>query len=613
MTQGVGTKSALSRQATAQVGSGTATTGARVQPRSGAVAFLRGGGWVLVATAVLAAPWVLSSQYDLNVLVTLAINAIQATGLAVVVRAGRLSLAQATFGGIGGYVSGILVMHYDVNYWPALLAAGIVAASFGILLGLTSLKLQGFYFAIATFTFSQIAIIILSAWRSVTGGLSGMFGLPVPPAIGLFDFDDPVFYYYFSVLVLLVALGIAWLCSSGTRFGRGLTVLGEDEVLAGAMGVPATPYRLAAFAISSFVGGIAGSLGTHFIQGISPTDIAPAVSVFIVVMVMAGGVQMLLGPVIGAAILTAVPELLRVSAQWSMVLYGAFLLAYVFFFRRGLLPLLDSFVMRLLPVRWVTIPAAAAQRPVSLPLSATLAQVAHASDVALAFEDVACLFGDTRVLQEVSFKVRRGELRGIIGPNGAGKTTLFNVITGNAPLSAGRVLLDGHAIRPSPARMARRGVARTFQHPRVLTTRTVVESIRLGAELVGSRPTADYLDWVAEMTALRPLLDVPGSLLSHFERRRLTIAMAISGRPRILLLGEPLAGLDDRETHLLKDCIHDIHRQLGCTLLLIEHKLGVVMQICSQLTVLDYGQVIAEGDPEAVSRNDAVIQAYLGS
>lgn len=611
MRQGVDAKPALARQPTAQAGSGTATVGARFQPRSGAVAFLRGGGWVLVAAAVLAAPWVLSSQYDLNVLVTLAINAIQATGLAVVVRAGRLSLAQATFGGIGGYVSGILVMQYGVNYWTALLVAGIVAASFGILLGLTSLKLQGFYFAIATFTFSQIAIIILSAWRSVTGGLSGMFGLPVPPAIGPFDFDDPVVYYYFAVLVLLIALWVAWLCSSGTRFGRGLTVLGEDEVLAGAMGVPATPYRLAAFAISSFVGGIAGSLGTHFIQGISPTDIAPSASIFIVVMVMAGGVQMLLGPVIGAAILTAVPELLRASAQWSMVLYGAFLLAYVFFFRRGLLPLLDSFVMRLLPARWATI--AAAERPVSAPLPTAPTQVARTSDVALAFEDVACVFGDTRILQGVSFKVPRGELRGIIGPNGAGKTTLFNVITGNAPLSAGRVLLDGHAIRPSPARMARRGVARTFQYPHVLTTRTVVESIRFGAELVGSRPTADYLDWVAEMTTLRPLLDVQGSLLSHFERRRLTIAMAIAGRPRILLLDEPLAGLDDSETHLLKDCIHDIHCQLGCTLLLIEHKLGAVMQLCAQLTVLDYGQVIAEGDPGTVSRNDAVIQAYLGS
>jgi branched-chain amino acid transport system ATP-binding protein len=115
------------------------------------------------------------------------------------------------------------------------------------------------------------------------------------------------------------------------------------------------------------------------------------------------------------------------------------------------------------------------------------------------------------------------------------------------------------------------------------------------------------------MTALQPLLDVHGSLLSHFERRRLTVAMAIAGRPRILLLDEPLAGLDDSETHLLKDCIHDIHRQLGCTLLLIEHKLGVVMRLCSQLTVLDYGQVISEGDPETVSRDAAVIQAYLGS
>lgn len=226
-------------------------------------------GYAVLLVAAVGLPWVLTTIYDLNVLIEVAINAILATGLAIVVRSGRMSLAQATFGGIGGYTSGILVMQADWSYWPALVAAGGVAALFGILLGLTSLKLKGFYFAIATFAFSQVVIIVLDAWTSVTGGFSGMFGLPYPPPIGPFDFSNDYVYYYFALLVVVLTIVLYFFCSAGSRFGRSISVLGEDELLAGAMGVPATPYRLAAFAISSFVAGIGGSLNAHFIQGIS--------------------------------------------------------------------------------------------------------------------------------------------------------------------------------------------------------------------------------------------------------------------------------------------------------------------------------------------------------
>jgi ABC-type branched-subunit amino acid transport system ATPase component/ABC-type branched-subunit amino acid transport system permease subunit len=570
---------------------------------------LRLAGAALLFVLAVSAPWVMSSQYDLNILVTMALNACLATGLAIVVRAGRLSLAQATFGGIGGYVSGILTAQFNISYWLAWPVAGITAGAFGLLLGITSLRLQGFYFAIATFTFSQIAIIVLSAWTSETGGMSGMFGLDNPPDIGPFSFSNPVFYYYFGLIVLAGVLVISWLCSSGSRFGRGLTVLGEDEVVAGSLGVPAISYRLAAFAISSFIGGIAGSLNTHFVQGISPSDIAPAVSVFVLVMVMAGGTSRLLGPAVGAVILTLIPELLRASAEWSMVFYGAFLLAYVFLFRDGLLPLLEAGVARLFGLGTAgdgAVPAAVAQ-------DVHAQEVDKVAPATLALEHVRCQFGDNVVLNDISLTVQPGTLCGIIGPNGAGKTTLFNIITGNARLAQGRLTLDGHGIRPLPARMARRGVARTFQHPRVLLQHTVRESLAYAAELCGARHDPAYLNWVIDVTRLRPLLARRGNQLSHYERRLLTIGMAIAGKPKLLLLDEPLAGLDDTETLSLKEQIRDIHSQLGCTILLIEHKLAVVMELCSFLTVLDYGEVIADGDPGSIATNETVIQAYLGS
>lgn len=311
------------------------------------IGLMRRGGYLALAVAAVAAPWVLTTGYDLNVLVEMMINISLATSLAIVAQTGRISLAQATFAGIGGYVSGILVTQQEWSYWTALLAAGCTAAIFGTLIGLTSLRLRGFYFAIATFAFSQIAMIGFSAWTDVTGGLNGMFGLPFPPPLLSFDFADPTVYYYAVVILALLSIVLYYFLSRGTRFGRGLALLGEDEILAGALGVPATSYRITAFAISSFVAGVAGSFRTHFIQGISPPDLALQSSVFVLVMVMAGGSRTLIGPAVGAIILTAIPELLRASYQWSLVFYGAFLLVYVYLFRNGLVPLLDDCVSRL--------------------------------------------------------------------------------------------------------------------------------------------------------------------------------------------------------------------------------------------------------------------------
>src|SRR6185437_13206732 len=169
-------------------------------------------GAIALIVSLVAAPLIASNQYYLNVLVLMALNATLATGLAIVVRAGRLSLAQATFSGIGGYTSGLLVMKLGMDYWPVLLLAGMFAAVVGVLLGLTSLRLRGFYFAIATFTFSQLVIIILRAWTPVTGGMSGMFGLPVPPDILGISFLNARNYYYLALFAAALSVSASYAC-----------------------------------------------------------------------------------------------------------------------------------------------------------------------------------------------------------------------------------------------------------------------------------------------------------------------------------------------------------------------------------------------------------------
>ena len=562
----------------------------------------------------LVAPLLLSNIYQLNVLVFAAINATMATGLAIVVRTGRLSLAQATFGGVGGYLTGILVLQYGWYYWLALPFAAICAASFGVVLGVASLRLRGFYFAIATLTFGQLTYVVLGAWSSVTGGFSGMFGLPHPPSLGFVSFDSPTGYYYAMLALLALALVVRWACTSWSRFGRALSLLGEDEILAQAIGIPSTPYRLSAFAISSAIGGIGGSFNAHFIQGISPPDIAPTASVVTVVMVMAGGVRSMIGPVLGAVILTVIPEFLRASAEWSMVVYGAFLIGYVFLFQDGLVSLVARAARRVLAAR-------GSQGEATVIKAGQLCQAGpapsrkteEADGVALECANVACAFGDNLVLKSVSLKVQNGVIHGLIGPNGAGKTTLFNVITGNAPLTSGEIKVQGARVTPRPSAMSRLGMSRTFQHPRVFLDRSVKDNISLAAEMSGQAVDPVYLKWVMSTCGLKPVETSTLARLSHFERRLVTLAMAVAPRPSLVMLDEPLAGLDDTETHAVQELIHFLHAQLGCAILLIEHKLSVVMKTCQKLSVLDDGEIIAEGEPAEVAKNPTVIEAYLGA
>lgn len=572
-------------------------------------------GLAVLTLALVAAPLVLSSAYELNVLVLMIVNAILATGLAIVVRAGRLSLAQASFGGIGGYTTGYLTTQLGLGFWQALPAAAAAAALIGLMLGLISMRLRGFYFAIATFTFSQLLIVILRAWTPVTGGMGGMFGLPHPsPLLGL-DFGNPRNYYYLTLAMLLIAVLIYRACTVSTSFGRGVAVLGEDEVLATTLGVPATRYRLAAFGISSAIGGIGGAFGAHFIQGVSPSDIAPVVSVFIVVMVLAGGTRTLVGPILGAILMTTVPELLRASAQLSMVFYGAFLLVYVYLFREGLLPLARATLLRALHRQGVSVAATHAARLMdaangSAGPDRALAKMGDMPIIAL--DKATCRFGALTVLDGIDWSVTNGCINGLIGPNGAGKTTFFNMLTGIAPCVAGHVLWNGKPVQPVPGQMVRRGLGRTYQSARVFENHTVAESVLLAAELSRRPVSHNHLRWLLDTLGLRPVMMLRGRELTHYQRRLTSIAMAMASNPEFVLLDEPLAGLDDTESGQLARTIAKLQAETGNTILLIEHKLSALMDLCSTLTVLDHGQIISHGAPKDVSRDPDVIKAYLG-
>lgn len=240
-------------------------------------------------------------------------------------------------------------------------------------------------------------------------------------------------------------------------------------------------------------------------------------------------------------------------------------------------------------------------------------------------------FGGLKAVQNVTFDLKRGELLGLIGPNGAGKTTLFNMLSGVYTPSEGQILLDGEKINGmSPDKLSKLGVARTFQNIRLFDNLTVLDNVKLAMNqymeygvLAGMLRLPKY--WEEENAATETareilrLFDLEkyfrafAGNLPYGAQRKLEIARAMATRPKVLLLDEPAAGMNESETRDLMDTIKTIRDETGVSILLIEHDMNLVLGISERLVVLNYGEILASGNPRQVIENEEVIKAYLGS
>jgi ABC-type branched-subunit amino acid transport system ATPase component/ABC-type branched-subunit amino acid transport system permease subunit len=564
--------------------------------------------WVV---ALLLPAFVGQSKTYLYTLV--AVYAIVGMSLTVAVGwSGQLSLGHWALVGIGAYTAAKLAPH-DHSILTAMLVAGIIGGAVAVVLALPSLRLRGMFFAVTTLGFAVAAYGWLFNLHSVAGSVL----LPSArlPLVGRLGTSKSL--YYLALLVLFaVSVALRNLRRSGP--GRALVAVRDNERNAAAHGLPPAGVKLAGFALSGFVAAVAGVLWAYASVSFDANAFSPDQSVALIAMVVIGGVGSLTGAVAGAVLVFGVPTVLNLSTTWSLLISGIGLVATVLRLPEGVISVL-----------W-DLRDALGRLSRRIGESATLA-AGDASSPALEVDGLTVRFGGLTALEDVGLLVRPGEIVGLIGANGAGKTTLMNCVSGHQKADAGRVHLGGTDVSSlAPEFRAAAGATRSFQDARLYPGLTVFETVQVALESErrgGIVSAVLAMPWTRRLEAdksadaariidtlnLGDYRDTPVGELSTGVRRVVDVATVLARRPRLILLDEPTAGLAGPEVARFAEMLRRVREELDCSILLIEHDMGMIMSLSDRIYALELGRVIAAGSPDEV-RNDArVISSYLGT
>ena len=575
----------------------------------------RARGWLGIAAIVAAGlvlALVIEERYHHRVLTLVFLWA--AMGLAwniISGYAGQISFGHQVFFGIGAYVTVLLVVKAGLTPWIGMGLAVAVAVLAAVLIGLPTFRLGGIYFGLATLAYPLIFRIVMDWLGYQEVAIPMMRERP-----GWFmQFTEPRSFDLLALGVLAATLVLSRLIET-SRLGYRLRAVKENEQAAEAMGVDAFRAKMAAYVLSAVPAAVVGAVYIHAILFIVTPDAVFGLLVISQTLVVAlvGGIGTLWGPLIGAAVMVPVSEVLDSTVGDRLpgiqgVVYGAALMLIMIYAPEGLYWRVHQLI------RSRAARGAAASRPAIVPACGDAAVAsAPAGGVLLEVRDVSKAFIGLQALSDVGFDVHEREILGVIGPNGAGKTTLFNVLNGFLVPDRGEVRLRGERVTGlRPSALCRRGLGRTFQVVRTFPRLSVLENVMVGAfvhaRAVG-RARAVAVAALAQVGLEDRADDVPGGLTT-LELRLMELARCLATAPRLVLLDEPLAGLSSDGVDVMIAMIRRV-RGSGVTVVIIEHTMQALLRLADRLIVLDQGRRLAEGAPGEVTRNPAVIEAYLG-
>ena len=574
------------------------------------------------AILLLALVPVLLSPFSITLMNYIGIYALAVLGLVLLTGiGGMLSFGQAAFVGIAAYATAWLTAREGYSPWLGLLLGLVLTGAVAAILGAVTLRLGGHFLSLSTIAWG-LAIYFLFGNLSMLGQFNGISDVP-PISIGGFALASSVRLYYLIWLMLVAALVLA-ANLLGSREGRAIRALRGGRIMVESLAIDPFRIKLATFVIAALLAALSGWLYAHMSRFVSPAPFDVEVGILYLLMAMVGGMGHLLGAVVGAAIVTVLKNSIQdylpliapgASGQLEIVVFAVLFILLLQRARAGIVP----FALRYLPALWPSAPVAAAsldRRP----------QPERGKPL-LTVTGAMRRFGGLVAVNDVGLELRAGEILGLIGPNGAGKTTMFNLITGTLSPDRGQITFLGDDItRHAQRRIARAGIARTFQHVKLRPSMTLLDTVLLGTyartasgfvagalrldRAEEARARAEAMWQLKRVGLAERAFDLAGNLPLG-NQRLLEIARALAADPALLVLDEPAAGLRASEKAVLARLLQALKAE-GLTMLLVEHDMDFVMGLVDRVVVMDFGSKLCEGTPAVVRRDPRVQEAYLG-